>query len=84
MNPVPVMQLVEIIKGLATSTETLDTTLQLATAMGKTTTKSEDVPGFIANRLLMPYINEAIYALYEVRSDPVHGIENSLSKSMLS
>ena len=68
MNPVPVMQLVEIIKGLATSTETLDTTLQLATAMGKTTTKSEDVPGFIANRLLMPYINEAIYALYEVRS----------------
>jgi 3-hydroxybutyryl-CoA dehydrogenase len=65
MNPVPVMQLVEIIKGLATSTETLDTTLQLATAMGKTTTKSEDVPGFIANRLLMPYINEAIYALYE-------------------
>jgi 3-hydroxybutyryl-CoA dehydrogenase len=65
MNPVPVMQLVEIIKGLATSTDTLDTTLQLATAMGKTTTKSEDVPGFIANRLLMPYINEAIYALYE-------------------
>lgn len=84
MNPVPVMQLVEIIKGLATSTETLDTTLQLATAMGKTTTKSEDVPGFIANRLLMPYINEAIYALYEVRSTPVRGIGNSLAKATVA
>jgi len=65
MNPVPVMKLVEIISGLATSSQTLDTTLALAAAMGKTTARSNDVPGFIANRLLMPYINEAIFALQE-------------------
>ncbi|CAG8722852.1 6396_t:CDS:2, partial [Acaulospora colombiana] len=59
MNPVPVMQLVEIIPGLVTSSETLLTTQNLTEAMGKTHTKSQDVPGFIANRLLMPYINEA-------------------------
>lgn len=65
MNPVPVMQLVEIIKGLATSEETLETTVKLAKAMSKTPTLSRDVPGFIANRCLMPYINEAVFALYE-------------------
>jgi len=65
MNPVPVMKLVEIIPGLATSTETLDTTLELAKTMGKVTTRSDDRPGFIANRLLVPYINEAIFALQE-------------------
>lgn len=65
MNPVPIMKLVEIIPGLATSQSTLSTTLALAAQMGKTTTKSLDVPGFIANRLLMPYINEAIFALQE-------------------
>ncbi|KAJ1814280.1 hypothetical protein LPJ75_002841 [Coemansia sp. RSA 2598] len=65
MNPVPVMKLVEIIPGLQTSKETLDTTLGLAQRMGKTTTMSQDVPGFIANRLLMPYINEAVIALQE-------------------
>ncbi|KAI9504006.1 hypothetical protein GGI25_000885 [Coemansia spiralis] len=65
MNPVPVMKLVEIIPGLQTSKETLGTTLALAQSMGKTTTMSQDVPGFIANRLLMPYINEAIIALQE-------------------
>ena len=65
MQPVPLMKLVEIIPGLATSKETLDTTLSLATSMGKVTAKSDDVPGFIANRLLMPYINEAIFALSE-------------------
>ncbi|KAI9223352.1 3-hydroxybutyryl-CoA dehydrogenase [Blastocladiella britannica] len=63
MNPVPVMQLVEIIPGLATSNTTLARTVALARAMGKTTTTSRDVPGFIANRLLMPYINEAVFAL---------------------
>jgi len=63
MNPVPVMKLVEIIPGLRTSKDTLDTTLKLSADMGKTTTESNDVPGFIANRLLMPYINEAVYAL---------------------
>eukprot|EP00026_Physarum_polycephalum_P003170 Phypoly_transcript_03180.p2 GENE.Phypoly_transcript_03180~~Phypoly_transcript_03180.p2 ORF type:complete len:308 (-),score=55.07 Phypoly_transcript_03180:45-968(-) len=65
MNPVPVMQLVEIIPSLATSTETLNATLALAKAMGKTTTQSKDMPGFIANRLLMPYINEACQGLLE-------------------
>ncbi|KAJ2657955.1 hypothetical protein IW148_004913 [Coemansia sp. RSA 1199] len=65
MNPVPVMKLVEIIPGLQTSENTLSTTLALAQKMGKTTTMSQDVPGFIANRLLMPYINEAVIALQE-------------------
>ena len=63
MNPVPVMKLVEIISGLLTSDETLKTTITLAEKMGKVTTSSKDVPGFIANRLLMPYINEAVFAL---------------------
>jgi len=65
MNPVPVMKLVEVIPSLATSDATLKTTLALAQAMGKTTTRSSDMPGFIANRLLMPYINEACQALLE-------------------
>ena len=65
MNPVPVMKLVEIIPGLATSQETLDVTLNLANKLDKTTTVSKDIPGFIANRILMPYINEAIQSLYE-------------------
>lgn len=65
MNPVPVMKLVELISGKQTSKETLETTKALAGLMGKTTTVSQDVPGFIANRLLMPYLNEAIFALYE-------------------
>lgn len=65
MNPVPVMKLVEIIPGLQTSAETLSTTLTLAQSMDKVTTQSRDMPGFIANRLLMPYINEAVIALNE-------------------
>jgi len=65
MQPVPVMKLVEIIPGLATNEVTLKTTLDLASQMGKVTAKSDDVPGFIANRLLMPYINESIFALSE-------------------
>ncbi|KND03877.1 uncharacterized protein SPPG_01329 [Spizellomyces punctatus DAOM BR117] len=65
MNPVPVMKLVEIIPGLATSPATLTTTLALAHAMGKTTTQSSDMPGFIANRVLMPYINEAVFVLQD-------------------
>ncbi|EOD27205.1 putative 3-hydroxyacyl-CoA dehydrogenase [Emiliania huxleyi CCMP1516] len=65
MNPVPVMKLVEVIPGLATSEATLADTLALATAMGKTCTQSRDIPGFIANRILMPYINEAVQTLYE-------------------
>ena len=65
MNPVPVMKLVEVIKGLQTSPETLVTTHALAEKMGKTCSTARDVPGFIANRILMPYINEAVFALYE-------------------
>ena len=65
MNPVPVMQLVEIIRGIATSQETYDFTEQLATQMGKTPVEVRDFPGFVSNRVLMPMINEAIYALYE-------------------
>ncbi len=64
MNPVPVMKLVEIIRGLATSEETFDTTWQLAEKFGKTPAEASDYPGFIANRILMPMINEAIYCLY--------------------
>lgn len=65
MNPVPVMKLVEVIPGLATSNETERKTVALAEAMGKTVSRSADVPGFIANRLLMPFINEAVVALQE-------------------
>lgn len=65
MNPVPVMKLIEVIKGLQTDEATLATTLSLAEQMGKTCTTSRDIPGFIANRILMPYINEAVFALYE-------------------
>ncbi|KAI7871730.1 3-hydroxyacyl-CoA dehydrogenase [Spinellus fusiger] len=63
MNPVPVMKLVEIIPGLATHAEVVETTRQLATQMGKTCTVVKDIPGFVANRLLMPYINEALMLL---------------------
>ena len=65
MNPVPVMQLVEVIRGIQTDDHTHKSTLELATSMKKVTTTSRDIPGFIANRVLIPYINEAIFALYE-------------------
>jgi 3-hydroxybutyryl-CoA dehydrogenase len=65
MNPVPVMKLVEIIRGLATSDETYQATRSLAEAMGKTAVEVTDGPGFVSNRVLMPMINEAIFALYE-------------------
>ena len=65
MNPVPVMPLVEIVCGEATSDATYETTRHLAEQMGKTTTLSRDTPGFIANRVLMPMINEAFFALDE-------------------
>jgi 3-hydroxybutyryl-CoA dehydrogenase len=64
MNPVPVMKLVEVICGIATSEETLKITWNLAEKFGKTPAKAEDYPGFIANRILLPMINEAIYCLY--------------------
>ncbi|HEX2778423.1 MAG TPA: 3-hydroxyacyl-CoA dehydrogenase NAD-binding domain-containing protein, partial [Gemmatimonadaceae bacterium] len=65
MNPVPVMQLVEVIRGLATSDETTRATLELAKAVGKTPVEVNDYPGFVANRILMPMINEAVYCLME-------------------
>jgi 3-hydroxybutyryl-CoA dehydrogenase len=65
MNPVPVMKLVEIIRGVATSDETFAETKALAEAMGKTAVEVNDAPGFVSNRVLMPMINEAIFALYE-------------------
>jgi len=65
MNPVPVMQLVEIIRGLQTSQETFDTVKSLSEKMGKTPVEANDFPGFISNRVLMPMINEAIYTLFE-------------------
>jgi len=64
MNPVPVMKLVEVIRGLATSDETFQTTWDLSKKFGKTPAESNDFPGFIANRILMPMINEAVFALY--------------------
>ncbi len=64
MNPVPIMKLVEIIRGIATSEETFKTTWDLAKKLGKTPAESNDYPGFIANRILMPMINEAVFCLY--------------------
>lgn len=65
MNPVPLMKLVEIIRGLATSDDTFDATKDLAVALKKTPVAANDSPGFISNRILMPMINEAVFALYE-------------------
>jgi 3-hydroxybutyryl-CoA dehydrogenase len=65
MNPVPLMKLVEIINGLATDEETARITEDLAVQMGKTPVPANDFPGFVANRILMPMINEAVFALYE-------------------
>jgi 3-hydroxybutyryl-CoA dehydrogenase len=64
MNPVPVMRLVEVIRGIATSDETFQTTWDLSVKFGKTPAQANDYPGFIANRILLPMINEAIYCLY--------------------
>lgn len=64
MNPVPIMNLVEIIRGLGTSEETFKTTWELAEKFGKTPVEANDYPGFIANRILMPMINEAVFCLY--------------------
>ena len=65
MNPVPVMKLVEGIRGLETSDETFSTVAAIAEKMGKVFVKAKDYPGFAVNRILMPMINEAVYALYE-------------------
>jgi 3-hydroxybutyryl-CoA dehydrogenase len=65
MNPVPIMKLVEIISGIATSKDTYETAVTFAQSLGKTTANAEDFPAFIVNRILAPMINEAIYTLYE-------------------
>jgi 3-hydroxybutyryl-CoA dehydrogenase len=65
MNPVPIMKLVEIIRGIATDEPTFQATEALAHLLGKSTAVSEDFPAFIVNRILVPMINEAVYALYE-------------------
>ncbi len=64
MNPVPVMKLVEVIRGLETSDETFQTTWDLSIKLGKTPAEANDYPGFIANRILLPMLNEAVYCLY--------------------
>ncbi|NSX54501.1 3-hydroxybutyryl-CoA dehydrogenase [Parasulfitobacter algicola] len=65
MNPVPIMQLVELIRGIATDAQTFDACLKVVEKLGKTSATAEDFPAFIVNRILMPMINEAIYTLYE-------------------
>lgn len=65
MNPVPVMKLVEIVRGLATDDATYESTVELAQLFNKTTVAARDIPGFIVNRILIPLINEACFALYE-------------------
>ena len=77
MNPVPVMQLVEIIRGIATSDETYESCNALVERIGKTSAASEDFPAFIVNRVLLPMINEAVFALYEGV-----GTVNSIDKAM--
>jgi 3-hydroxybutyryl-CoA dehydrogenase len=68
-NPVPVLKLVEVIRGLETSDETARAIVDLAVELGKTAAEARDLPGFVSNRILMPFINEAVYALLEGVAD---------------
>jgi len=77
MNPVPVMQLVELIRGIATDDATYQTLLRVVQKLGKTAASAEDFPAFIVNRVLIPMINEAVYALYEGVGN-VRSIDQSL------
>ena len=70
MNPVPVMKLVEVIRGLQTSDETTRTVVELSTALGKIPVQANDYPGFVSNRVLMPMINEAIFCVMEGVAEP--------------
>ncbi|MBU2511877.1 3-hydroxybutyryl-CoA dehydrogenase [bacterium] len=70
MNPVPVMKLVEVIRGIATSDETFKVTWELSKKFGKTPAEANDFPGFIANRILMPMINEAVFCVYQSVGKP--------------
>jgi len=80
-NPVPVMKLVEVISGLETSPETLQTAEALARSLGKTTVRVNDFPGFVSNRVLMPMINEAIFALMEGVAE-ARGIDDVMKLGM--
>lgn len=77
MNPVPVMQLIEVIRGLATDQETYEMALKFAERLNKTVANAEDFPAFIVNRVLMPMINEAVYTLYE-GVGTVEGIDTAM------
>lgn len=77
MNPVPLMELVELIRGIATDAETFDALKEVVLKLGKVPTSAEDFPAFIVNRILMPMINEAIYTLYEGVGS-VEGIDTSM------
>ena len=81
MNPVPVMKLVEIIRGLATSPDTYQLTENLSQQFGKTPVECNDFPGFVSNRVLMPMINEAVYVLYEGVASP-EAIDNIMRLGM--
>jgi 3-hydroxybutyryl-CoA dehydrogenase len=77
MNPVPVMELVELIRGIATDDETFQEVREVVVKLGKKPTNSEDFPAFIVNRILMPMVNEAIYTLYEGVGN-VEGIDQAM------
>jgi 3-hydroxybutyryl-CoA dehydrogenase len=77
MNPVPVMELVELIRGIATGEETFETVRQFVVRVGKKPVNAEDFPAFIVNRILMPMVNEAIYTLYE-GVGTVEGIDQAM------
>jgi 3-hydroxybutyryl-CoA dehydrogenase len=81
MNPVPLMKLVEVIRGLATSNETLETVTGVCRTMGKEPVEANDSPGFISNRILCPMINEAVFALYEGVGTP-EAIDNVMKLGM--
>lgn len=70
MNPVPIMKLIEVIRGLATSDETCNKIMQLATSLNKTPVEANDYPGFVANRILIPMLNEAMYCVMEGVAKP--------------
>ncbi len=81
MNPVPVMKLVEVIRGLATSDETFDLVMELSKKLGKIPSEANDYPGFIANRILLPMLNEAFYCLFEGVGKP-EDIDNVMKLGM--
>jgi 3-hydroxybutyryl-CoA dehydrogenase len=80
-NPVPVMKLVEVVPGVETLPETLETASKLASSLGKTPIRVNDYPGFVSNRVLMPMINEAIYAVMEGVAEP-HGVDDVMKLGM--